>query len=185
MVVIGKQMGVWKWSFAGWCVFHDSQWAGRWADTRSPGLVTLVSHLSDTDRCEAVRNKRGWALRRPHSRCVLLSRQSVSVSCAKQKNRTPKQAARGTPKELRACFAWTLLGLLRLQVVVWRASFNVVTQPLRPRASAFPDTKSCSPRAPPMGCAPLELHPLNPPSASSETRISLQMTSSKPPPACQ
>ena len=115
-----------------------------WAagEVQSPGLVRLASHLSDTDRCETVRNKRRWALRRPHSRCVLLSRQSVSVSCVKQKNRTPKQAARGTPKELRACFAWTLLGLLWLQVVVWRASFNVVTQPLRPSASGFRDTKS-------------------------------------------
>ena len=142
MVGIGKQMEVWKLSFADWCVFHDSQWAGRWADTRSPGLVTLVSHLSDTDRCETVRSKRRRALRRPHSRCVLLSGQSVSASCVKQKNRTPKQAARGTPKELRACFAWTLLGLPRLQVVVWRASFNVVTQELRPSALGFRDTKS-------------------------------------------
>jgi len=36
-------------------------------EIQSPGFVTLVSHLSDTDKCETQRNERLGALRRPHS----------------------------------------------------------------------------------------------------------------------
>ena len=39
-------------------------------EIQSPGFVTLVSYLSDTDRCETQRNERLGTLRRLHSQCA-------------------------------------------------------------------------------------------------------------------